>query len=87
MSINYFFCFLGGSDYTGFDMNITISANQQEFKFNVTIIDDNVLELFEVFGLDLEVIGSPRVVRDPSVDNAQVSINDVDSKCHRYNQL
>ena len=87
MSINYFFCFLGGSDYTGFDMNITISANQQEFKFNVTIIDDNVLELFEVFGLDLEVIGSPRVVRDPSVDNAQVSINDVDSKYHRYNQL
>ena len=87
MSINYFLYFLGGSDYTGFDMNITISANQQEFKFNVTIIDDNVPELVEVFGLGLEVIGSPRVDRDSSVDNAQVSISDADSKCLRYNQL
>ena len=86
MSINYF-SFLGGSDYTGFNRNIAISANQQEFKFNVTIIDDNVPELVETFGLGLEVIGSPRVDRDSSVDNARVSINDVDSKCLRYNQL
>ena len=86
MSINYF-CFLGGSDYTGFNRNVTISANQQEFKFNVTIIDDNVLELVEMFGLGLEVIGSPRVDVDSSVSDARVSINDVDSKCLRYNQL
>ena len=53
----------------------------------MTIIDDNALELVEMFGLGLEVIGSPRVDVDTSVNNAQVSINDVDSKCHRYNQL
>ena len=86
MSINYFW-FLGGSDYTGFDINIPISANQMEFKFNVTILDDNVLELVEDFGLGLQVIGSPRVDVDGSVVNARISITDVDSKCLRYNQL
>ena len=40
-----------------------------------------------MFGLGLEVIGSPRVDVDSSVSDARVSINDVDSKCLRYNQL
>ena len=81
------FLFLGGSDYTGFNMTMTISANQESFSFNVTIIDNNILELFEVFGLGLEVMGFPRIDVDGSIVNARVSINDVDSKCLRHNQL
>ena len=66
---------------------MTISANQQTFSFNVTIINDNVLELFEIFGLGLEVMGFPRIDVESSIVNAQISINDVDSKCLMPNQL
>ena len=85
----HYFCFLGRLEdlITQDSMTVTISANEQSFSFNVTIIDNNVLEFLEVFGLGLEVIGTPYIDVDNNVSNADVSINDVDSKCLRYNQL
>ena len=85
----HYFCFLRGLEdlITQDSMTVTISANEQSFSFNVTIIDNNVLEFLEVFGLGLEMIGTPYIDVDNNVSNAHVSINDVDSKCLRYNQL
>ena len=54
----HYLLLLGGSDYTGINTTVTISASQQNFSFNVTIIDNDVLELLEV---GLEVIGTPYI--------------------------
>ena len=45
----------GGSDYEGERFNVTFPAGVNVISFNVTIIDDNIAELAELFTLYLEI--------------------------------
>ncbi|KXJ19805.1 hypothetical protein AC249_AIPGENE12058 [Exaiptasia diaphana] len=42
------------ADYTGFPLNVTFGVNSSSASFNVTIINDNILENNETFLIDLK---------------------------------
>ena len=45
----------GGSDYEDERFTVTFPAGVNVISFNVTIIDDNIAELAELFTLDLDI--------------------------------
>ena len=75
---NNSFALTGDSDYKGERFTVTFPAGVNVISFNVTITDDNIAELAELFTLDLEI---PAASADIGVikgspDTATVSIMD-----------
>ena len=68
----------GDSDYEGDSFTVTFPAGVNVISFNVTIIDDNIAELAELFTLDLEIPAASAAmgVLKGSPDTATVNIMD-----------
>ena len=68
----------GDSDYKGERFTVTFPARVNVISFNVTIIDDNMAELAELFTLDLEIPDASTAmgVIKGSPDTAIVNIMD-----------
>ena len=68
----------GDSDYKGERFTVTFPAGVNVISFNVTIIDDNIAELAELFYLDLEIPDASAAmgVIKGSPDTATVNIVD-----------
>ena len=68
-----------GIDFSGVDQVFQLSSIQLTYNFNITIVDDGVLELAEEFSVSLT-----RVTQDGNVDitpdTATVTIADNDGK-------
>ena len=72
-----------GEDYRGAQFSVFFPPGENNISFNVSIINDDVIELDERFALDLEIpeaAAALRVVRG-SPDTATVNILDDDSEC------
>ena len=68
----------GDSDYKGEHFTVTFPAGVNVISFNVTIIDDNIAELAELFTLDLEIPDASAAmgIIKGSPDTATVNIMD-----------
>ena len=74
------FC-TGGLDYKVFhNQDITLLAGKRVVEFNVTIIDDGLIESNETFSGRLCYSGNPRIIINDTKDTANVTILDCDSK-------
>ena len=73
--------FTGDEDYCGFDtIQLIIPQGEKTVNFNVTIKDDDLIELNETFSVHISNIsGNSRVLIDNSTDTATVTIIDTDS--------
>ena len=74
----------GGSDYAREHFSLTFPAGVNVISFNVTIIDDNIAELAELFTLDLEIPAASAAmgVIKGSPDTATVNIIDDEGSCN-----
>ena len=74
----------GGSDYEGERFTVTFPAGVNVISFNVTIIDDNIAELAELFTLDLMIPAASVAmgVIKGSPDEATVKIIDDEGMCN-----
>ena len=74
------FC-TGGLDYKVFhNQDITLLAGKRVVEFNVTIVDDDLIELNETFCGRLCYSGNPRIIINDTKATAKVKILDCDSK-------
>ena len=79
--ISYVYNLLGGTDYSPRGpYNITIPAGQTTFSFDVSIIDDDVLEGNEDFNLIILAESLPNDIRLGDHNRSTVTIVDDDSK-------
>ena len=76
----------GGSDYEGERFTVAFPAGVNVISFNVTIIDDNIAELAELFTLDLEIpaASADMGIIKGSPDTATVHIMDDDGEHIHY---
>ena len=74
----------GDSDYKGKNFTVTFPAGVNVISFNVTITDDNIAELAELFTLDLEIPDASVAmgVIKGSPDTATVNIMDDEGMCY-----
>ena len=78
----YYFKILiaAGVDYISFNNTLTAVNGSGPILNSAMIIDDEIMEPTEEFGVRLNVLGNARVDVAPSVDFAKVVIGDSDSK-------
>ena len=74
----------GDSDYEGERFTVTFPAGVNVISFNVTIIDDAVAELTELFSFELEIPAASAAmgVIKGSPDTATVNIMDDEGMCN-----
>ena len=71
-----------GSDYNFGPYSVAFPIGSTNASFNITIIDDNVLEDDEMFNISITSITNGHIVGTPAV--ATVTILDTTGKCHNY---
>ena len=76
MIINY----AGDVDYNGLE-NITFSAGDVRVMFNVSITDDDILEMMEKFNLTISSTSLPTRIFTGDIQQTTVLITDNDGKC------
>ena len=67
-----------GDDFTSVAMMVTFSAGQSRASVSVPIIDDDVVEMTEIFTGSLSAVTESVMI---GVDTADVTIIDNDSEC------
>ncbi len=74
--------YIGGSDYMDNGAQVFVfNSSASSYTFSVTLIDDDIFELAEIFQADLRFVGPtppPRVTLDPA--QTRISISDDDGK-------
>ena len=70
----------GDVDYNGLG-NITFSAGDVRVMFNVSITDDNILEMIEKFNLTISSTSLPIRIFMGDIQQITVLITDNDGKC------
>ena len=75
----YSFLLLAGSDFSGVDQVFELNSTELTYTFNITIVNDDVVEVTEDFSISLtRVTQMGRISITP--DMATVSITDNDGK-------
>ena len=72
----------GDVDYNGLG-NITFSAGDVRVMSNVSITDDNILEMVEKFNLTISSTSLPIRILMDDIQQTTVLITDNDGKCQR----
>ena len=67
-------------DYIGGPYNVTVPAGMKQFDFNITINNDSVLEVNEVFILTIDPLSLPSNVTVGDQNTTTVIIVDNDGK-------
>ena len=70
----------GDVDYNGLD-NITFSAGDVRVMFNVSITDDDILEMVEKFNVTISSTSLPTRIFTGDFQQTTVLITDNDGKC------
>ena len=73
--------FLSGDDHTVVAHNITIQKNSSSTEINVTILDDPLFELDEIFHLVITHIHSPLPYEVHGVGPQRTQITILDDEC------
>ena len=71
----------GGVDYNSGPYDVTFPAGETNATFDVTLVNDNLLERNENFTLTINVNSLPRRVATNTIAQTTVTIIDDDSKC------
>ena len=72
--------FTGNSDYYPGPYNVTFPAGETTMSFNVSVIDDNIVERNEIFTLSIDNNALPRGVVRLTPHSVSVIIENDDSK-------
>ena len=67
-------------DYIGGPYNVTVPAGMKHFDFNITINNDSVLEVNEVFTLTIDPLSLPSNVSVGDQNTTTITIVDNDGK-------
>ena len=82
MYINVHITFTEGLDFNFGPRNISFSAGMTRVTFNVTIIEDNILEHDERFSLSVDPLTLPNRVTIGTSSHTTITIIDDDSKLY-----